>query len=110
VGTPRPPLFCNELCNPDGKTRVRCGTHAGHLRSLGGFVGRNQYLDQRFYLWGGLDSNQRPADYESYGLRVALSVQSRSGASPGAVRVVLFRPVPSPFGSTVGSTAKPITE
>ena len=34
-----------------------------------------------FYLrvseWGGLDSNQRPTDYESYGARVALSIWCR---------------------------------
>jgi hypothetical protein len=57
-------LLCNDLCNRPGKTRVRCRTPAGHLGSKNLPAGPEQCPDQSFCLWGGLDSNQRPTDYE----------------------------------------------
>ena len=50
---------------PWWQSRVRRGTIAEHIESGATKAEANTPFDMRFCLWGGLDSNQRPTDYES---------------------------------------------
>jgi hypothetical protein len=58
-------------CLPWWQSRVPRGTIAGHIESGTTKAESNTPSDIRFCPWGGLDSNQRPTDYESENARTA---------------------------------------
>ena len=50
------------------RSRVQCGTTAGHMSSGSEPEALEQAADLRFLSWGGQDLNLRPTDYESAAL------------------------------------------
>jgi hypothetical protein len=50
------------------RSRVQCGTTAGHMSSGSEPEAPEQAADLRFLSWGGQDLNLRPTDYESAAL------------------------------------------